>query len=125
MPFLTLVIGNKNYSSWFPRPWLLLRQARILFQEVRIPLCLPESAVALAAWSPSAKVPALHDGDVRVRDSLAVCESLNERFPDKQLSSREAAARAVSAERHAGFAAAWVADAATEPERIERFEHDE
>ncbi|MDT3705929.1 MAG: glutathione S-transferase N-terminal domain-containing protein [Thiobacillus sp.] len=125
MPPLTLVIGNKNYSSWFPRPWLLLRPARILFQEVRIPLCLPESAVALAAWSPSAKVPALHEGDVRVRDSLAVCESLNERFPDKQLWSRDAAARAVSAEVHPGFAAAWVADAATETERIERFEHDE
>lgn len=109
MANLTLVIGNKNYSSWSLRPWLLLRQARIPFQEVRIPLYLPESAVALSAWSPSGKVPALHDGDIRVWDSLAICEYLDERFPDKQLWPRDAAARAVarsvSAEMHAGFAA--------------------
>lgn len=125
MPPLTLVIGNKNYSSWSLRAWLLLRQARILFQEVRIPLCLPESAVALSAWSPSGKVPALRDGDIRVWDSLAVCESLNEHFPDKQLWPRDAAARAVSAEMHPGFAATWLAGAATETERIEMFECDE
>ena len=82
---LTLVIGNKNYSSWSLRPWLVLRQAGIPFEEVRIPLYRPESAAALATWSPSGKVPALHDGDIRVWDSLAICEYLNERFPDKQL----------------------------------------
>jgi len=109
MTALTLVIGNKNYSSWSMRPWLLLRQAGIPFAEVRIPLYLPESAAPLAAWSPSGKVPALHDGDIRVWDSLAICEYLNERFPDKQLWPRDAAARAVarsvSAEMHAGFGA--------------------
>ena len=107
MPRLTLVIGNKNYSSWSLRPWLVLRHAGIPFEEVRIPLYTPESTSALAARSPSGKVPALHDGDVRVWDSLAICETLNERFPDKQLWPADAAARAVarsvSAEMHSGF----------------------
>jgi glutathione S-transferase len=106
---LTLVIGNKNYSSWSLRPWLVLRQAGIFFDEVRIPLYTPESAAELAKWSPSGKVPALHDGDIRVWDSLAICEYLNERFPDKQLWPADAAARAVarsiSAEMHSGFSA--------------------
>ena len=109
MPSLTLVIGNKNYSSWSLRPWLLLRQADIPFEAVRIPLYVPGSTEALATWSPSGKVPALHDGDLRVWDSLAICEYLNERFPDKQLWPADAAARAVaravSAEMHAGFSA--------------------
>src|SRR5690606_17249049 len=82
---LALVIGNKNYSSWSLRPWLVLRQAGIPFDEVLIPLYRPDSAAALAKWSPSGKVPALHDGDIRVWDSLAICEYLAERFPDKEL----------------------------------------
>jgi glutathione S-transferase len=106
---LTLVIGNKNYSSWSLRPWLVLRQAGIPFDEVLIPLYQPDSATALAKWSPSGKVPALHDGDIRVWDSLAICEYLHERFPDKQLWPADAAARAVarsvSAEMHSGFSA--------------------
>lgn len=106
---LTLVIGNKNYSSWSMRPWLVLRQAGIPFEEVRIPLYVPESAALLTAWSPSGKVPALHDGDIRVWDSLAICEYLNERFPELNLWPADAAARAVarsvSAEMHAGFGA--------------------
>ena len=61
----------------------MLRQAGIPFEEMRIPRCRPESTAALAAWSPSGKVPALHDGDIQVWDSLAICETLNERFPDK------------------------------------------
>ncbi len=109
MTRLTLIIGNKNYSSWSMRPWLLMRQAGIPFDEVRIPLRMPESPVALAKWSPSGKVPALHDGDIVVWDSLAICEYLNERFPDKQLWPRDPAARAVarsvSAEMHSGFSA--------------------
>ena len=106
---LTLAIGNKNYSSWSLRPWLLLRQAKIPFDEVLIPLYGPDSAAALAKWSPSGKVPALHDGDIRVWDSLAICEYLHERFPDRQLWPADAAARAVarsvSAEMHSGFGA--------------------
>ena len=107
MPALTLVIGNKNYSSWSLRPWLAMRQAGIAFDEVHIPLWQPESAAALAKWSPSGKVPALHDGDLRVWDSLAICEYLHERFPEQGLWPADAAARAVarsvSAEMHAGF----------------------
>ena len=67
----------------------------------------PESAAALAKWSPSGKVPALHDGDIRVWDSLAICEYLAERFPEHELWPADAAARAVarsvSAEMHSGF----------------------
>lgn len=104
---LTLVIGNKNYSSWSLRPWLVLRHLGIPFEEVRIPLYGLESAPALAQWSPSGLVPVLHDGDLRVWDSLAICEYLNERFPEHQLWPRDPAARAlarsVSAEMHAGF----------------------
>lgn len=104
---LTLIIGNKNYSSWSLRPWLVLRQAGIPFEEVRIPLYGPESAILLTAWSPSGKVPALHDGAIRVWDSLAICEYLHERFPEHHLWPADAAARAVarsvSAEMHAGF----------------------
>jgi glutathione S-transferase len=109
MPPLTLVIGNKNYSSWSLRPWLVLRQAGIPFEEVRIPLYVPGSEIDLAKWSPSGKVPALHDGDIRVWDSLTICEYLYERFPEHELWPADAAARAVarsvSAEMHAGFGA--------------------
>lgn len=106
---LTLVIGNKNYSSWSMRPWLLLRQAGIPFDEVRIPLYVPGSEIDLAQWSPSGKVPALHDGEIRVWDSLAICEYLAERFPELELwpadATARAVARSVSAEMHAGFGA--------------------
>jgi glutathione S-transferase len=123
MPHLTLVIGNKNYSSWSLRPWLVLRQAGIPFEEVRIPLYTPESTSALAAWSPSGKVPALHDGDIRVWDSLAICEYLNERFPDKHLWPLDAAARDYAdAVLALPALQAWVAEAVTETERIEKFD---
>ncbi|HEY0721707.1 MAG TPA: glutathione S-transferase family protein [Gammaproteobacteria bacterium] len=108
MSALTLVIGNKNYSSWSMRPWLVLRQAGIPFEELRIPLYTPDTSAALARWSPSGKVPVLHDGELVVWDSLAICEYLAERYPDKGLWPADAAARAVarsvSAEMHAGFA---------------------
>ncbi len=107
MSRLTLVIGNKNYSSWSLRPWLVLRQAAIPFEEVRIPLYVPGTAETLARWSPSGKVPVLHDGELVVWDSLAICEYLAECFPDKGLwpanPAARAVARAVSAEMHAGF----------------------
>jgi glutathione S-transferase len=106
---LTLVIGNKNYSSWSMRPWLALRQADIPFEEHRIPLYEAGSAEALAQWSPSGLVPCLIDGDLKVWDSLAICEYLNERFPGRGLWPAESAARAearsVSAEMHAGYSA--------------------
>lgn len=107
MPRLTLAIGNKNYSSWSLRPWLVLHQANLGFDEIRVPLYVPGSAETLARWSPSGKVPALHDGEVVVWDSLAICEYLAERYPEKSLWPADVAARAVarsvSAEMHAGF----------------------
>ena len=109
MSALTLVIGNKNYSSWSLRPWLLLRQSGIPFSEVRIPLYRPDTLDELRAWSPSGLVPLLQDGECKVWDSLAIAEYLNERFPDRQLwpadSAARAMARSVSAEMHAGFGA--------------------
>jgi len=109
MTTLTLVIGNKSYSSWSMRPWLVLRQAGIPFEEVRIPLYVPGSEAELSKWSPSGKVPALHDGDICVWDSLAICEYLHERFPEHELWPADAAvravARSVSAEMHAEFGA--------------------
>ena len=104
---LTLVIGNKNYSSWSLRPWLALRVAGISFKEVRIALYEPDSAASLAAWSPSGLVPLLQDGELKVWDSLAICECLAECFPDRRLwpvdRDARAVARAVSAEMHSGF----------------------
>ncbi len=107
MSKLTLIIGNKNYSSWSLRPWLLMSHGGIPFDEIRIPLYRADSAEALERLSPSRLVPALHDGDLRIWDSLAICEYINERFPEKQLwpQDREAraVARSISAEMHSGF----------------------
>lgn len=105
---LTLILGNKNYSSWSLRPWLALKQAGIPFAEVRIALYTPESKQQILTWSPSGKVPALRDGDLVIWDSLAICEYLAERHPDAGLwparRASRAVARAVCAEMHAGFA---------------------
>jgi len=106
---LTLVIGNKNYSSWSLRPWLVLRQMGVPFTEVRIPLYRADTLAELAAWSPSGLVPLLQDGELKVWDSLAICEYLHERFPEQHLWPADPAARAVarsvSAEMHSGFGA--------------------
>ncbi|NBR27470.1 MAG: glutathione S-transferase family protein [Betaproteobacteria bacterium] len=105
----TLVIGNKAYSSWSMRPWLLMRQAGIVFDEVRIPLYQDGHDAKIRAWSPAGRVPVLRSGELTVWDSLAICETLAERHPEKNLWPADAAARAharaVSAEMHAGFAA--------------------
>lgn len=106
---LTLVIGNKNYSSWSLRPWLALKQAHISFKEIRIPLYNEESRSRIKQHSPSGKVPALQDGSVTVWESLAICEYLAEKFPEKHLwptdRKARAMARSVASEMHAGFAA--------------------
>ncbi|BBL70548.1 glutathione S-transferase family protein [Methylogaea oryzae] len=106
---LTLVIGNKNYSSWSLRPWLYLKHHGIAFEEVRIPLYREDSKAKILARSPSGKVPALRDGDIVVWDSLAILEYLAERFPatrgwPEDLGDR-ATARSLAAEMHAGFQA--------------------
>ena len=107
MPSLTLVIGNKTYSSWSLRPWLLLRHGGVPFDEVRVALYTPESRARILAHSPAGKVPVLLDGPLRIWDSLAICEYAAERFPDRcgwpAHPAARAVARSVSAEMHAGF----------------------
>jgi glutathione S-transferase len=106
---LTLIIGNKNYSSWSLRAWLALAQAGIAFDEIRIPLSRPESKREILRYSPSGKVPCLIDDGLTVFDSLAICEYVNERHADGRLWPRDPAtrarARAVASEMHSGFAA--------------------
>ena len=109
MTDLTLVIGNKNYSSWSLRPWLLLKQAGIPFVERRIPLRSAEWHAQIPRLSPSGRVPALQHGDIQAWDSLSICEYVAEQFPDRQLWPGERAAsaeaRSISTEMHAGFQA--------------------
>lgn len=104
-----LVIGNKNYSSWSLRPWLLLRHHGVDFEEVRLPLDTPAFAREVGAWSPARTVPAMRHGELALWDSLAICEYANEAFLDGAGWPRDRAARATarvaSAEMHAGFAA--------------------
>lgn len=107
MPNLTLIIGNKNYSSWSFRPWVLLKQKNVPFTEIRVPLCTPEWDEKIQQYSPSRKVPALQDGDLSIWDSLAICEYLADIFPGKNLWPAaipdRAVARAISAEMHSSF----------------------
>lgn len=108
-PNATLVIASKNYSSWSMRPWVLLKQFDIPFYEKKIALGMPDTAANIAAFSPSGRVPCWIDGEAVVWDSLAICETLAERFPQHALWPRDPAqrarARAISAEMHAGFSA--------------------
>ena len=104
-----LVIGNKNYSSWSLRPWLLLRQFGVAFEEQRLALDTPAFHDQIGHWSPSRRVPALHDDGLVVWDSLAICEYANERWLGGRgwpaLLHHRALARAASAEMHSGFTA--------------------
>jgi glutathione S-transferase len=110
---LKLYIGNKNYSSWSMRPWVLARQAGIPFEEIKVRFDSFEGESRfkreVAQVNPAGKVPVLVDGDLAVWDSLAICEYLAEQFPDKHLWPRDAKARArarsVCAEMHSGFSA--------------------
>jgi len=109
MSALTLVIGNKNYSSWSLRSWLFLKHAGIPFAEIRIPLNTRETRERIAQYSPSGRVPMLLDGAVRVWESLAICEHIAERFPEARGwpadQPARAIARSVATEMHAGFSA--------------------
>ena len=104
-----LIIGTKNLSSWSLRPWLLLKHFGVDFQETVLTLDTPEFYERIEKLSPNRRVPALHDGDLVLWDSLALCEYINERYLDgagwpKDL-QRRALARTVVAEMHSGFAA--------------------
>ncbi|MCC7548047.1 MAG: glutathione S-transferase family protein [Burkholderiales bacterium] len=104
---LRLAIANKNYSSWSMRPWVLLTQAGIEFEEIQLAFEDDGSVRDIARWSPTGKVPVLWVDEEPVWDSLAICETAAELFPEKSLWPADAAtrrhARAVSAEMHAGF----------------------
>ena len=106
MSAYTLYIGNKNYSSWSLRPWLLLRELGIGFAEVLLPFEADNHA-RFKAVAPNAHVPCLHDGDAVVWDSLAIVEYLAERHPGvwPADAAARAWARSAAAEMHAGFAA--------------------
>jgi glutathione S-transferase len=109
MANLTLVIGNKNYSSWSLRPWFLMKQLGIAFEEILIPLYRPETKERILMYSPSGKVPALREGERVVWETLAIAEFLAEMFPRTNLwpenPEARALARSVSSEMHAGFSA--------------------
>ena len=110
---MQLYIGNKNYSSWSMRPWVLMKQAGIGFEEmpIRFDAFTPESAfkAAVGRLSPAGRVPVLVDDGHAVWDTMAIAEYLHEQFPEKQLWPRDARARArarsVCAEMHSGFGA--------------------
>ncbi len=103
----TLVIGNKNYSSWSMRPWLLMKHFGISFVEKYVPLFVDGYRDRIANISPSGKVPCLIDGAITIWDSLAIAEYLAERHPGLWPAgpTARAVARAVSAEMHSGFVA--------------------
>jgi glutathione S-transferase len=103
---LTLVIANKCYSSWSLRPWLLLKQLRVAFDEVTIPLDLPDTREKVLKHSPAGKVPVLIDGDVTVWESIAIMEYVGDALGKAvwpQDPKARAMARSIAAEMHAGF----------------------
>jgi glutathione S-transferase len=102
-----LVIGSKNYSSWSLRPWLFLRKVGFEFQERVIHFDAADYRAQIIAFSPSARVPLLIDGELKVWDSLAICEYAAERTQRGLPKGRaaRAIARSVAAEMHSGFQA--------------------
>ncbi|ORE95434.1 glutathione S-transferase domain-containing protein [Stappia sp. 22II-S9-Z10] len=103
----TIIIGNKNYSSWSMRPWLVLEHFGLPFDEIMIPLDTPETRASILNHSPAGKVPILLDGSFAVWDSMAIIEYLAEKHPDLGIwpadPKTRARARAVALEMHAGF----------------------
>ena len=108
---LKLYTGNKNYSSWSMRPWVLLKQAAIPFESitVRYDGFEPDSSFkqTISKLNPAGRVPVLLDGDLAIWDTLAIAEYAVEQYPDKKLWPADRAARArarsVCAEMHSGF----------------------
>ena len=112
---LTLVIGNKNYSSWSMRPWVLLRQFDFAFDEIMLKFNSAEWSDRIAQLSPTSLVPVLWDGTPAetsatcIWDTLAIAEYLADRFPGKAIwpsaVKARARARSICAEMHSGFRA--------------------
>lgn len=105
---MQLVIGDKRFSSWSMRPWLVLKRVGRPFEETLIRLRRPETrAEILTAGSPTGQVPCLKDEELAIWDSLAICEYLAERFPEAKLWPDDVAARALgraaAGEMHTGF----------------------
>ncbi len=106
---LTLYVGSKRYSSWSLRPYLALAQTGAAFETRTILLDRATSKAEIAAVNPAGRVPVLHDGELVIGDSLAICEYVHELFPQAGLwpadCAQRASARFVSAEMHSSFAA--------------------
>jgi glutathione S-transferase len=106
---LTLYVGSKRYSSWSLRPYVAMVHAGLAFECETILLDRETTKAEIARVNPAGRVPVLHDGDLVIWDSLAICEYVHELAPAAQLwpadRAARARARAISAEMHAGFAA--------------------
>jgi glutathione S-transferase len=106
---LKLILANKAYSSWSLRPWILLAQLKIPFEEVVIPMNQPETRATMLKYAPTGKCPSLQDGKIAVWESLATIEYIAEAYPEKPVWPKGKAARAharsLASEMHAGFTA--------------------
>lgn len=106
---MRLVIGNKNYSTWSLRPWMLLDAFGLPFEEQLVSLAAPNLSERLAAFSDTCRVPVLIDGTLTVWDSLAICDTISEKYLSNRgwpaSSNERATARAICCEMHAGFQA--------------------
>ena len=104
---ITLVLGNRTYSSWSYRAWLCLRKSGVEFEDTVLPLDTPEFSARIGDLSPTRRVPVLWHGDLCIWDSLAICEYINEQFADGRLWPADPADRALgrcmAAEMHSGF----------------------
>jgi glutathione S-transferase len=109
MADLTLIVANRNYSSWSLRAHLMVKHVGVPFDEVVVPLGQTDTHLAIARWSPSGRVPVLRHGELTIWDSLAIGEYLAELHPEAGLWPADRAARAharsVCAEMHSGFSA--------------------
>ena len=106
---LKLVVTNKAYSSWSLRPWILLAQLKIPFEEVVVPMDQPDSRANMLKYAPTGKCPSLHDGKIAVWESLAIIEYVAAAYPERTIWPKGKAARAharsLASEMHAGFGA--------------------
>lgn len=104
---MQLIIGNKNYSSWSLRPWLLMQHFSVPFSEQPIWLFSDQMTAQMLQHSPSLKVPVLQDKELKIWDSLAICEYINEQYLANkawpQAAGTRATARSICAEMHSGF----------------------